>query len=327
MRSEIERVFEGKAFMRPLFYSYPGGLRFELSEGGSAIERFLLALRKAATICADIFPANRPMVVCLRAIAKPNHFAHRELLSELRGAGISFPRARCLWLEAASPDDDFDYEDNVSWLHVAFEAPASLLQNFLWCAFATDFGSIRPHPRCNIYLFNLNSRVMVWPYDDRGMDVVGPNHMLLSHLYVKHHQNLLDHDRQTIAATFEPSNPSPNTNMPATNSWNGDSDPNFDQDFADGFIGKYVLIGITHLTHEGEFEHQEQLHGRIQEASPSGIEIALAGVNEGKNWRMPPMFEDFDAAGSGVYELRSTGEVVDNPDFTLRITIRSARKN
>lgn len=206
LQREIEVIFEGKAFLRPLFYSYPGGLRFELSEGGSAIEQFLLALRKAATICADIFPADRPMVVCLRLIAQTNLFANRELLSELRAAGISIPRARCLWSEAASPDDDFDNEDNLSWLHIAFEAPASLLQNFLWCAFSTDFGCIRPQPHCLIYLFNLNSRVMVWPYDDRGMDVVGPNHALLSHIYFKHYQNLLDYDRETMVATFEPSN-------------------------------------------------------------------------------------------------------------------------
>jgi hypothetical protein len=214
LRSEIESIFEGKAFLRPLFYSYPGGLRFELSEGSSAIEQFLLALRKATTICADIFPVGKPITVCLRAFGKPNLFAYRKLLSELRAAGISIPRSRCLWLVAPSPDDDFDDEDDIFWLHIAFEAPASLLQNLLWSAFATDFGSIRPRPRCNIYLFNLSDKVMVWPYDDRGMDVVGPNHLLLSQIYSKHSQYLLDYDRQTMAATFEPSNPPLNSDAP-----------------------------------------------------------------------------------------------------------------
>lgn len=213
-RSEIESIFEGKAFLRPLFYSYPGGLRFELSEGGSAIEQFLLALRKATTICADIFPVGKPITVCLRAFGKPNLFAYRNLLSELRLAGISIPRSRCLWLVAPSPDDDFDDEDDISWLHIAFEARTSLLQNLLWSAFATDLGSIRPRPRCDIYLFNLSDKVMVWPYDDRGMDVVGPNHLLLSQIYSKHSQYLLDYDRQTMAATFEPSNPPLNTDAP-----------------------------------------------------------------------------------------------------------------
>ncbi len=115
--------------------------------------------------------------------------------------------------------------------------------------------------------------------------------------------------------------------MSPRKSWSGDPDPDFDQSFADGFVGKYVLIGVTHLSSEGEFEHQEQLHGRIEEISSTGIEIALAGVNEGENWRMPPMLDDFNAAAPGIYELRSTGEAVDNPDFTLQVTIRSAVKN
>lgn len=81
LRSEIETIFDGKAFLRPLFYSYPGGLRFELSEGGFAIDRFLLALRKATTICADIFHPDGPVTVCVRAIGNPNLFAHRNMLS------------------------------------------------------------------------------------------------------------------------------------------------------------------------------------------------------------------------------------------------------
>ena len=44
LKHEIETIFEGRAFLRPLFYNYPGGLRFELAEGGTAIEQFLLAL-------------------------------------------------------------------------------------------------------------------------------------------------------------------------------------------------------------------------------------------------------------------------------------------
>jgi hypothetical protein len=32
LQIEIERIFGCNTFARPLFYSYPGGLRFELSE-------------------------------------------------------------------------------------------------------------------------------------------------------------------------------------------------------------------------------------------------------------------------------------------------------
>lgn len=46
LQIEVERIFGCNTFARPLFYSYPGGLRFELSESG-VIDQFLTALRKA----------------------------------------------------------------------------------------------------------------------------------------------------------------------------------------------------------------------------------------------------------------------------------------
>jgi len=204
LRSEIERVFGGHAFHRPLFYGYPGGLRFELSEGGAAIDQLLLAIRKAREICGAIFDDQRPIVSCLRMRADSSALAHRRVLRELRAAGIKIPRAKCIWLEAVPPDERCDDEVEEFWVNVAFEAPTEVLQCLLWCAFAGDLGSIRPRPACAIYLFELAKAVMVFPYDDRGMDVVGPNHALLSELYRRFNSYLLDYDRAAMERSFEP---------------------------------------------------------------------------------------------------------------------------
>lgn len=51
LRTEIEEAFHGKAFIRPLFHEYGQALRFELSEGRSAIELFQSALKTALCIC------------------------------------------------------------------------------------------------------------------------------------------------------------------------------------------------------------------------------------------------------------------------------------
>lgn len=67
---------------------------------------------------------------------------------------------------------------------------------------ARDFSAIQPKPNCILYLFNLKKHVMVFPYDDRGMDVVGPNKNLLLQLYRLHHTYLLDYDRHTMDTTF-----------------------------------------------------------------------------------------------------------------------------
>jgi len=196
-RSAIESAFGARAYAEPLFYSCPHGLRFGLSEGDTSIGRFLAAMRKATRICADIFDDEEPITVCLRTTVTPDRCGVRESLSELRSAGIRIPRLRSLWMV-----EEPAHEDEMRSLHVAFEAPASALQNLLWCALASDFADIRPCPRCHVYLFNLKRGVMVFPYDDRGMDVVGPNHDLLGHLYVAHHQDLLEHDRDAMKASF-----------------------------------------------------------------------------------------------------------------------------
>ncbi|HET7833270.1 MAG TPA: DUF3885 domain-containing protein [Gallionella sp.] len=205
LRIEIETVFEDKAFSRPLFYSYPDGLRFELSQSGSAIEMFLQALRKATEICAEIFCREESLVVCLRSRAFISPFELRKSLAQLRAAEITIPASRSLWLDPVAVSDRFD-ESVPEWhLNIAFRVPTSLLQNLLWCAFTADFPSIRPRPLCDVYLFNLTDGIMVWPYDDRGMDVVGPNHELLSELYLKYHEYLLEYARKEMVASFESS--------------------------------------------------------------------------------------------------------------------------
>ncbi|SDS94440.1 protein of unknown function [Pseudomonas sp. Z003-0.4C(8344-21)] len=203
LHSEIERIFAGKAFARPLFHSCPGGLRFELSGSGGVIEQFLTALLKAKEICSDIFLNDTTLVACLRVHSGANKFAHRPRIQALRSAGINIPSECSVWSEEIDPQQWFCDEEPEFWINVAFEAPATLLQSLLWCALTKDFAAIQPNPQCAVYLFNLNKQVMVFPYDDRGMDVVGPNKDLLAKLYRQFPGYLLNYDRHTMDATFE----------------------------------------------------------------------------------------------------------------------------
>lgn len=90
----------------------------------------------------------------------------------------------------------------------------------------------------------------------------------------------------------------------------------FDPNKAKELIGKYILVGITYLDSNGELESQQQLHGSIKNASENeGILIQLSGAYEGENWNMPPDTGSISEAEPGEYNLKSTGEVVTNPDF------------
>ena len=80
----------------------------------------------------------------------------------------------------------------------------------------------------------------------------------------------------------------------------------------DELIGKTVLIGITRLGPAGEVIEQRQLVGTF-ESMDMVIHIAL---KNGEDFVLPPDLTAFQRAQPGTYRLRSTGEEIENPDYT-----------
>ena len=89
----------------------------------------------------------------------------------------------------------------------------------------------------------------------------------------------------------------------------------WDEEFAQGLIGKTLLVGLTWVDPAGD--RLEQMHGEVVSVDARrGIELRLAGGRAGDAFRLPPDLRGIVAATSASYRLRGTGEVVDNPDFT-----------
>ncbi|RKZ76216.1 MAG: hypothetical protein DRR19_28795 [Candidatus Parabeggiatoa sp. nov. 1] len=98
----------------------------------------------------------------------------------------------------------------------------------------------------------------------------------------------------------------------------------FDKDKAKEILGKYILIGITYLDSSGELESQQQLHGIVKSATEDeGILIELEGNYKGDEWNMPPDTSCITTAEPGEYKLRSTDEVVVNPDYLCTWKVHS----
>ena len=81
------------------------------------------------------------------------------------------------------------------------------------------------------------------------------------------------------------------------------------------YIGKRLLVGITYETQEGDFIRQDQFHGLIVEAGHGGVVIERADT--GERVSLPPQLQQ---AEPGEYRLRSTGEIVIDPDYFARWT-------
>ena len=99
-----------------------------------------------------------------------------------------------------------------------------------------------------------------------------------------------------------------------------DDQPDWDSAMAEALVGSLVLIGITFVGDDGA--DQEQMFGTVTDATRKGIEIALEGSRAGETYRLPPDTRAFFPATRGEYRLRSTGEVVVDPDFTTTWSVQ-----
>jgi hypothetical protein len=78
-------------------------------------------------------------------------------------------------------------------------------------------------------------------------------------------------------------------------------------------IGKTVLVGKTYVRGDEAVE-QVQFHGLIEEVDERAG-FALRRADNGELEWLPPDLRAYQPAEPGEYTLRSTGEVVDDPDF------------
>lgn len=97
----------------------------------------------------------------------------------------------------------------------------------------------------------------------------------------------------------------------------------WDTTIAVDLIGKVLLVGATYFAADGTFIEQEQFYGKVISASTAGgIVIELEGKRSGEQFTLPPDTRSIYRAAAGDYRLRSTGEVVVDPDFTATYNVQ-----
>lgn len=100
-----------------------------------------------------------------------------------------------------------------------------------------------------------------------------------------------------------------------------DEKPEWDEALRAKLLGSVVLVGITRV---GDQETvQEQFFGTVERADAESIDLRLGGTRSGELYRLPPDPRNFYPAEPGSYRLRSTGEVLENPDFTTTWTVHA----
>jgi len=185
--------FGKEAFQHAIFYIFDNSLRFELAEGESSVERFLSAYYKAMEICESAFSNQESISVCL-AFAGDSYLERLSEFRAIRDLEFKFPRQRYLTSE---PVEDQECSRN----YLFFRTDRSEVHKLLFGKLGCELG-ITPSFWFDVYLYSMEEGILIYPYDDRGMDVVGPNKDKIRSLFEKYSEWLLDYDIDKMNSDF-----------------------------------------------------------------------------------------------------------------------------
>ncbi|WP_108810422.1 DUF3885 domain-containing protein [Sphingorhabdus sp. Alg231-15] len=203
----IQDTFGVEELPHGLFYEFPWGLRFNLSNvststGTRHLERFLDSLDRAKSITHAFLADSEKVTVLFSRLGpeKPVPAMNRAV-NQLDDIG--FDSARLNYLGAIKQGED-DYEDwrYQHWYscHLSNELPE--IDKLLWNCVAQDMG-VQPYAEWgSIYLADLQKQMIVHVYDDRGMDVIAMDKETIKPFYSDLNSWLLEYDRKAMDQKF-----------------------------------------------------------------------------------------------------------------------------
>jgi hypothetical protein len=98
----------------------------------------------------------------------------------------------------------------------------------------------------------------------------------------------------------------------------GPAEP-WDETRANSYVGKTLVVGFNHATLDGALIEKVQRAGVIVAVHPEDGIVVRQG--DGREFQLPPALHGLRQAQPGAYTLRSTGEIVHDPDYEMIWTI------
>ena len=86
-------------------------------------------------------------------------------------------------------------------------------------------------------------------------------------------------------------------------------------------VGKHILVGVVCCGTGDSIISREQFHGHISRISlQAGVTVRLNNSSEERT--VPLDFTSFEIARPGEYRLTGTDEIVNDPEYTMRVTVK-----
>lgn len=203
----LTQVFGWVDFPRPLFYEAEFALRFELGgELPMGPRRFLQAMDRARAVASALFAkADRLTVATSYLGRRLTPAIPAKLRQALGDTEVQIADAQSF---RPPPRDSNDLENAAEGWHrfiwtFDIRNDDSQILPFLWASVANEMPIAPRFPvLAGSYIMDLTNGVILFVYDDRGMDAAAVEPELLRPSYEKFNSWLLDHDRPLMDAMF-----------------------------------------------------------------------------------------------------------------------------
>jgi hypothetical protein len=192
VKERIKAIFGDKALDFALFHNHELSLRFELSCGRSRIQMFLNAYQKANEIIDFCCDRDRPLHACIAFFGEGNFLSNLSVFPALKQCQILIPKSYQAWQKQYLED-----EEQLIRTFICFQIDREELSQLLWGTLANELG-IRPRSMCDLYIIDLDRSILVHPYDDRGMDIIGIDRTRLKQIYDRFNNLLSNFDREKM---------------------------------------------------------------------------------------------------------------------------------
>lgn len=209
--ARIRETFGWPGFPDGLFYEARYGLRFDLGgvfggEREKETVRFLQAMDRARAIVRATFAGAETLTAVVRHYGgeKPAR-DEANAFERLRRTGFGFPFGPVERVPQHDQEhlDLFGEDMTLCWRQAEFPNHDDPIAALLWISLSQDL-AIRPRAPLlgGVYIVDFPGALAVWPYDDRGMDVIANEPAPLQRLYTQFNEWLFDCDRPQMDRTI-----------------------------------------------------------------------------------------------------------------------------
>lgn len=204
----INENFKGLKLRKPLFYNWKFGLRFNLQAENINTEKYFEEVNKRAVAIFETTFSNTDNIFLIltdykfrrKKIRFSNYIFNQ--IDNLKKQEISYSKVKKLY----EPNDELDIRNIAA---IKLTTKRLNYRNILSAIANSDFLSRQPRydkrgvfTDAEIYIINIDKKIILNMYDDRGLDIICTDKDTIFPIYKKYNDLILDFDRKKIDNLF-----------------------------------------------------------------------------------------------------------------------------